>query len=456
MSSAPKFGLFGIPVRVDPFFVMILLLFGFSMYAPFGGQYVLSFATIAALSVLVHELGHALAFKAYGMKPSITLYGMGGLTSASGEVTPLRNVVISLAGPLPPLLVVGVPALILTGSPGLGSHVILDQVVFVNLVWSVLNLVPVLPLDGGVVAASLLDLAFAGRGRRIASVISLVVLVGLGVWALSVGWIFLLVFVGMLGLMNIRELSTDRSAGSHASSEPLVEAHRALLGGQPHLAEHLAHQGILVAGDLSEQRWGNELLAWARLFGGDIAGAQHQAEAMGSSRQPSQSLFGAIALASGRHDEGVTLLAWSFVHEPAGPAKSLAAVAAGQAGATGELAHELAAMGAPGAEARQLLAQLLDYAGYRDQALAVATGRSEAYGPQRSGPRWPASAAGPAHIPAGPGDVPAGPGDIPAGRQAPSAPGAVGPTGWPSAPPPTPPLRGSSSQPESSPWDRPS
>ena len=52
------------------------------------------------LSVLVHEMGHALAIRALGVQPWITLYGMGGLTShRGGRLPPKTQILVSLAGP---------------------------------------------------------------------------------------------------------------------------------------------------------------------------------------------------------------------------------------------------------------------------------------------------------------------------------------------------------------------
>jgi len=74
-----SFALAGIPVRVrSTFFVTAALL------ALMGGQEsparIAMWAAIVLLSVLWHELGHAIAAIAFGFKPDIELGGMGGLT----------------------------------------------------------------------------------------------------------------------------------------------------------------------------------------------------------------------------------------------------------------------------------------------------------------------------------------------------------------------------------------
>lgn len=400
--AKPHFRLFGIPVRVELFFFLVLVFFGFGYGYRVGDpqfhtEYVISFVLIAAVSILIHELGHALAFKHYGVQPSITLHGLGGVTTGSGDLTPGRSILISLAGPVPPLVLIGLPAWLVWSSTGWTSDVILEQILFVNVLWSVFNLLPILPLDGGAVTASVLELAFRGRGRQIANVVSIVLSGAALLWAFSASQMFIAAFAAMFAITNVIELTRGGSADAAAAGEPLAEAHRALLYGQPHLGEQLAREALIGARGLEQQRWANELIAWARLFSGDAGAAAQHAAVMSPSRPPSRCFTGALALASGRRDEGIAVLAWSLAHEAPGPAKSLAAVAAARAGVTAEVTGELKAMGPAGVEAVRLLAQLLAYAGYEQQATAVTdSGRSP------SPPESPLAGSWPTHPPTGP------------------------------------------------------
>src|SRR5438128_1067421 len=85
-------------VRVDPSMFVILAMLGY--YPGVTLRDVLVWVAVASGCVLVHELGHALAFAAFGSTPQVLLYGMGGLTSARGSFSSARSVVISLAGPV--------------------------------------------------------------------------------------------------------------------------------------------------------------------------------------------------------------------------------------------------------------------------------------------------------------------------------------------------------------------
>ena len=196
-------------MRVDPSFFLIIVLLGLN---PNDVQpvLILSWVAIAFASVLLHELGHAVAFRLFGVQPSVMLYGMGGLTSGEGRLKPLESITVSLAGPVSVLLLIGVPALWLQSQgtvTTLVGRTILSQVIWINVWWSILNLLPILPLDGGNVTRSMLDLATKGRGRRPAEVISVVVAVGLGLLALQHGLIFGVFLAGLFVVMNVSSLS---------------------------------------------------------------------------------------------------------------------------------------------------------------------------------------------------------------------------------------------------------
>ena len=112
------------------------------------------------VSVLVHELGHALLQRAFGGRPQIVLYALGGVAmTESAPRSWWRNVVVALAGPLAGFALAGVSAGLLSqfgGSINLFLGNGLEFLVLVNVLWGVVNLLPVYPLDGGHVARELL------------------------------------------------------------------------------------------------------------------------------------------------------------------------------------------------------------------------------------------------------------------------------------------------------------
>jgi Zn-dependent protease len=118
-----------------------------------NGKYVagVAFAILLYLSVLLHEMSHALMAKRYGLPVrSITLHFLGGVTEIEGEPdTPAREFGVSVVGPITSVAV-GLGFLLLhpVAPEGL-LRLAVDALAGANLVVGVLNLVPGLPLDGG-------------------------------------------------------------------------------------------------------------------------------------------------------------------------------------------------------------------------------------------------------------------------------------------------------------------
>jgi Zn-dependent protease/CBS domain-containing protein len=118
-----------------------------------GWKYVagVAFAILLYLSVLLHEMSHALMAKHYGLPvKSITLHFLGGATEIDGEPdTPRREFGVSVVGPLTSLAVglafLGLRYVAPEGLIGLA----VSGMAVTNLLVGVLNLVPGLPLDGG-------------------------------------------------------------------------------------------------------------------------------------------------------------------------------------------------------------------------------------------------------------------------------------------------------------------
>ena len=151
-----------------------------------GWKYVAggAFAVLLYLSVLLHEMSHALMAKRYGLPVrSITLHFLGGVTEIQGEPdTPRREFGVSVVGPLTSIGVGVVFALLHFVTPSGLLRLAVDLLAGANLVVGVLNLVPGLPLDGGRVLRAAVWKAtgnphqgtiVAGWGGRIAAAVAL-------------------------------------------------------------------------------------------------------------------------------------------------------------------------------------------------------------------------------------------------------------------------------------------
>lgn len=200
-----QFHLGAIPVRVELWFFVTALLIG-----PHRLPGIALWLPVVFVGVLAHELGHAFAIRRHGFSPSITLHGFGGLTSWQGglSLSPGQRALVSAAGPAVGItigLVLLVLARAVAPQPPLLSE-LLRYAVWVNLGWGVLNLLPILPLDGGMIVGSLAEKLWGGHGLYAARVVSIVVCVALGLLALSAGWLWSVFLAGVLAVSNFQAL----------------------------------------------------------------------------------------------------------------------------------------------------------------------------------------------------------------------------------------------------------
>ena len=204
----------GFPVRIHPSFLLIAALLG----AGGGGDLslVVAWVVIAGVSILLHELGHAVAFRRFGVGSRIELHAMGGVTipvSGSG-LAPGQQVAVSAAGPLTGLAVglVVLAGVRLAGyqpDTQLGGGIVRD-ILFANIAWSLVNLLPVLPLDGGQLLAAVLRIVTRGGGEIATQVISLVTVVGVGVLAVGHGYALGAALLAWFWFIGARDLAARR------------------------------------------------------------------------------------------------------------------------------------------------------------------------------------------------------------------------------------------------------
>jgi stage IV sporulation protein FB len=199
-----RFTFAGVPIRVHPLFWIMIILFGASTGDVLQ---LLMWIPVASCSILIHELGHAVALRLHGQPSRIVLHVAGGLTTpepvrwgtgwATVSLRPSREILISLAGPctgflLASLVMVGVVAAggSITVMPLFGvipmptvllpcgrraAYLFLNDLLWVNVFWGLMNLVPVHPLDGGNIARNLLIGANIPEATRKSMWLSLVV-----------------------------------------------------------------------------------------------------------------------------------------------------------------------------------------------------------------------------------------------------------------------------------------
>ena len=171
----------GIPLRVHPSWFIILVLFTlvFQQDAALlpgasgspGLSWLLGLATALLLfvSVLLHELGHSLVALREGVKVvSITLFLLGGVARVERECsTPMGSFRVAAAGPAVSFLLAG----LLLATQHAAGHAnplfgnLVERLGYLNLVLALFNLLPGLPLDGGLILKALVW-QFTGSQRR--------------------------------------------------------------------------------------------------------------------------------------------------------------------------------------------------------------------------------------------------------------------------------------------------
>lgn len=180
-----------IPIRIHPAFWIFAALIGFLNSGTFLGT--VFWVGIILVSVLFHEFGHALSALAFGKKPRIELVALGGLTYHNSEdLSWWKQFIIIFNGPFFGFLLFLMSFFVLQMSWITSPKVLLALKTFeiVNLFWTVLNLLPILPLDGGQLLRVFLEGVCGVRGFKYALIVGMVAAVLISLLAFVMGSIF--------------------------------------------------------------------------------------------------------------------------------------------------------------------------------------------------------------------------------------------------------------------------
>jgi stage IV sporulation protein FB len=214
--------LFGIPIRISPSFFLLaaVLAYGRSANPPL----LVTWLVVVLVSVLVHELGHALAFRRFGHSSEIELHSMGGHTQSTGggPLTNGRLAVVSLAGPLAGFvlaaLVFGATRFMDVASLPEIAAVAIADLLWVNIGWGIFNLLPILPMDGGHVMRLGFRQALGERGELPALICSTILALLGAAFAYYMNWVWLLIMTSYFAVMTglrARDLSQRKGDVPH-------------------------------------------------------------------------------------------------------------------------------------------------------------------------------------------------------------------------------------------------
>jgi len=241
-----------IPVHVS-FWYGLLLLWWFR-----GGDWQtnLVWAGVITVSILIHELGHAFVARHYRLRPRILLHGLGGLCAHDRADRDRHDVFIIAAGPGAGLLLglatlvvslLAGPALLASGN--VYAVYAIEASLWVNIGWSLVNLLPIWPLDGGQLFRIGMVRAIGPKnGERVTHVVALTLLAAAGI----VGFLFtsgglLILLLLWVGMANVQALTGNRASGpirsvNKHSKHLLKKAEAAWASGDFDETARLCHQ----------------------------------------------------------------------------------------------------------------------------------------------------------------------------------------------------------------------
>ncbi|MBL8794338.1 MAG: site-2 protease family protein, partial [Planctomycetia bacterium] len=242
---------------VHPFFWLTSVLLGSSILQdpsldpPVRFLYLFLWVGASFVSILIHEMGHVVVGRYYGADGHIVLAGLFGLAIGSGDVpTRGQRIAVSFAGPAAQFLLIGVllggiaifdadpvvrmgerltrfefPYFYALDWPDWLNYLML-QLVWINLIWALVNLLPIWPLDGGKISRELFQHFLRADGVRWSLIVSLatagtIAVNGLLTWLmqrsliplLGVGTGFTVIFFGLFAYGSWQALQQLRHGG---------------------------------------------------------------------------------------------------------------------------------------------------------------------------------------------------------------------------------------------------
>lgn len=292
----------------------------FSSYLKNDIVYGLGVIAVASFSILMHEFGHALVSQRYGLAPRVELTGLGGLTYHAPARSNGQHLRITAAGPTMNFALAALLFAIEPLTSGMLSG-ILTTGMQVNIIWGLYNLLPIVPLDGGVLMQLLLRrwMRRSDQADRIAYRVSLSLGVIGALIGLKYGMLLVVFVLGLAAFENWRALQAlgespaDHERIKHSNVRELLARARAAYAEADYDAAarfcHQARSEAFVSVDEMRQIW--QVLALSAARRGEWADAVRFAERSPDSAEMAQ--VRAVSLVALRDP----VAARAFLHAPA-------------------------------------------------------------------------------------------------------------------------------------------
>jgi stage IV sporulation protein FB len=213
-------------VRVHWSFLLFLVWLGSAAYAQGGPQAAaaaVGFILLLFLCVTLHEFGHILAARHFGVRtPEILLLPIGGVSKLERiPEKPREELIMAAAGPAVTLAIAALLLIVLGGLPPAESvfkdtspRGVLAQLALANMTLFMFNLLPAFPLDGGRILRAILAHSRGHlRGTQLAAAIGKAAAVLLGIFALSMGHVILLLIAMFIFMAAGTEAGIEEMRG---------------------------------------------------------------------------------------------------------------------------------------------------------------------------------------------------------------------------------------------------
>lgn len=332
-----QFRVFGIPVRVCPSFWLFMVFFS-GMYQAFTIESLI-LGVVLFKGILVHELGHALTAAYFGTKPEITIEAFGGVARYWGRLSAKQHLIITINGPLLEACLAGVAFAfyksgIFIGKPHL--HFFFWATAIINTVWSLLNLLPIDPLDGGQIAHYLFAKRFGAKGPRYAFFLSLGTAFIVIPFLVLAKFYFFSLFLALCILRKGKEFKEKLIAPKRSNLELYHEGNQALIQGNLSLAK-ANFKTLLKVKDSHYANSAREGLA--KVYSEE--GSHEEAYSLLKKADPSALRGGKVLLCKLAFQKGNYSLVTRFAHDiyEQDPSFSIASMIASSFAKLGQLEH---------------------------------------------------------------------------------------------------------------------
>jgi hypothetical protein len=218
------------------------------------------------------------------------------MTSWTDEkgISHAKRIAISLAGPFAGFIFGGAVYLSERNLPDLfadhlGRQTYMDLLI-VNLGWGIFNLMPILPLDGGNVAYSIEQWVTKKHGGLITRVVSLLFAGAVGLWALSIGWTWVVLLMALFAWNNGSALFQLLQYDRDGRVRPLLDqAQYAVKSDDGATAVQFAKEALNSARSVEMKEEAQRILLQGLILGADIEQAKKEADRL-------QAVYGHAAL----------------------------------------------------------------------------------------------------------------------------------------------------------------